>query len=133
MRAHYSFDGHDAGFHRKLGEAGLLFPAWPRHMGGRDAGVYAVHAALQVPELSLPQVSALPIGLMEFLLAEVNRISGLAVAPAALEEAAEQPIARAAHVLAREFGWTPQQIGELTLGQILLHLQMLREEGGRHG
>ena len=70
---------------------------------------------------------------MEFLLAEVNRISGLAVAPAALEEAAEQPIARAAHVLAREFGWTPQQIGELTLGQILLHLQMLREEGGRHG
>lgn len=97
------------------------------------AGALMVHAALQVPELSLPQVSALPIGLMEFLLAEVNRISGLAVAPAALEEAAEQPIARAAHVLAREFGWTPQQIGELTLGQILLHLQMLREEGGRHG
>ena len=30
--------------------------------------------------------------------------------------------------LARAFGWTPQQIGELTLGQILLHLQMLREE-----
>lgn len=97
------------------------------------AGALMVHAALQVPALSLPQVSALPIGLMEFLLAEVNRISGLAVAPAALEEAAEQPIARAAHVLAREFGWTPQQIGELTLGQILLHLQMLREEGGRHG
>ena len=97
------------------------------------AGALMVHAALQTPELSLPQVSALPIGLMEFLLAEVNRVSGLAVAPAALEEAAEQPIARAAHVLAREFGWTPQQIGELTLGQILLHLQMLREEGGRHG
>ena len=97
------------------------------------AGALMVHAALQVPELSLPQVSALPIGLMEFLLAEVNRVSGLAVAPAALEEAAEQPIARAAHLLAREFGWTPQQIGELTLGQILLHLQMLREEGGRHG
>jgi len=47
-RAHYSFDGHDAGFHRKLGEAGLLYPAWPRHMGGRAASVYAVQAALQV-------------------------------------------------------------------------------------
>jgi alkylation response protein AidB-like acyl-CoA dehydrogenase len=47
-RAHYSFDGHDAGFHRKLGEAGLLFPAWPTHMGGRAASVYAVQAALQV-------------------------------------------------------------------------------------
>jgi alkylation response protein AidB-like acyl-CoA dehydrogenase len=47
-KAHYSFDGHDAVFHRKLGEAGLLFPAWPRHMGGRAASVYAVQAALQV-------------------------------------------------------------------------------------
>ena len=92
------------------------------------AGALMVHAALQTPALTLPQISALPLGLMQFLLAEVNRISGLAVAPAALEDAAEQPIARAAHVLARAFGWTPQQIGELTLGQILLHLQMLREE-----
>lgn len=97
------------------------------------AGALMVHAALQAPQLSLPQVSALPLGLMEFLLAEVNRVSGLAVAPAALADAAEQPIARAAHVLAREFGWTPQQIGELTLGQILLHLQMLREEREGHG
>jgi hypothetical protein len=97
------------------------------------AGALMVHAALHTPELSLPQVSALPIGLMEFLLGEVNRVSGLAIAPVALEEAAEQPIARAAHVLAREFGWTPQQIGELTLGQILLHLQMLRAEGDHHG
>jgi len=97
------------------------------------AGALMVHTALQSPQLSLPQISALPLGLMEFLLAEVNRVSGLAVAPEALAEAAEQPIARAAHVLAREFGWTPQQIGELTLGQILLHLQMLREEREGHG
>src|SRR5574337_263395 len=93
------------------------------------AGALMVHTALEEPALSLAQVNALPIGLMEFLLAEVNRVSGLAVAPPSLEQAAEQPIARAAHVLARQFGWTPQQIGELTLGQILLHLQMLRDEG----
>jgi hypothetical protein len=92
-------------------------------------GALMVHTAVEEPKLSLAQVNALPIGLMEFLLAEVNRVSGLAVAPASLEAAAEQPIARAAHVLARHFGWTPQQIGELTLGQILLHLQMLRDEG----
>jgi len=47
-KAHYSFDGHDAGFHKKLGAAGLLFPAWPHPMGGRAASVYAVQAALQV-------------------------------------------------------------------------------------
>ena len=89
-----------------------------------------VKTSLEEPRLTLPQVNALPIGLMEFLLAEVNRVSGLAIEPEALDVAAEQPIARAAHVLAQRFGWTPQQIGELTLGQILLHLQMLREEVG---
>jgi alkylation response protein AidB-like acyl-CoA dehydrogenase len=47
-RAHYSFSGHDAGIHRKLAQAGLLFPAWPTEMGGRDASAYAVQAALQV-------------------------------------------------------------------------------------
>jgi hypothetical protein len=86
-----------------------------------------VKAALEQPALSFAQVHAMPIGLLEFLLAEVNRISGLTVSTDAIEDAAEQPLARAAHVLARRFGWTPQQVGELTLGQILLHLQMLRE------
>lgn len=91
-----------------------------------------VKSAVEQPALTLAQINAMPIGLLEFLLGEVNRISGLAVAPGALERAAEHPIARAAGVLARRFGWTPAQIGELTLGQILLHLQMLGdEEAGR--
>ena len=93
-------------------------------------GALMVHTALVEPALTLSQVSGLPAGLMEFLLGEVNRVSGLAVEPASLDAAAEAPIARAAHVLARRFGWTPEQIGALTLGQILLHLQMLRKEGG---
>jgi hypothetical protein len=88
-----------------------------------------VKSAVEQPVLTLAQINAMPVGLLEFLLAEVNRISGLAVAPGSLEHAAEHPIARAAGVLARRFGWTPAQIGELTLGQILLHLQMLGDEG----
>jgi len=99
----------------------------------RDSGslvaALMVKTAVEQPVLSLQQVNSMPVGLLEFLLGEVNRVSGLAVAPGSLEKAAEQPIARAAHVLARRFGWTPQQIGELTLGQILLHLQMLGGEG----
>jgi len=47
-RAHYSFAGHDPGLHRKLARAGLLFPAWPERMGGRQASAYAVQAVLQV-------------------------------------------------------------------------------------
>ncbi len=88
-----------------------------------------VRTAVEQPRLTMAQINAMPIGLLEFLLAEVNRVSGLAMPADGLEAAAAAPIARAAHLLARQFGWTPQQIGELTLGQILLHLQLLRDEG----
>jgi len=47
-KAHHSFEGHDAGFHKKLAQAGLLFPAWPKHLGGRAANAYSVQAAYQV-------------------------------------------------------------------------------------
>jgi hypothetical protein len=88
-----------------------------------------VRTAVEQPRLTMAQINAMPIGLLDFLLAEVNRVSGLAMPADGLEAAAAAPIARAAHLLARQFGWTPQQIGELTLGQILLHLQLLRDEG----
>jgi alkylation response protein AidB-like acyl-CoA dehydrogenase len=49
-KAHYSFDGHDAGIHRKLAQAGLLFPSWPKEWGGRAAPPYAVNAWYQALE-----------------------------------------------------------------------------------
>jgi 3-oxochol-4-en-24-oyl-CoA dehydrogenase len=49
-KAHYSFDGHDAGVHRKLAEAGLLFPSWPKEAGGRAAPPYAMNALHQAWE-----------------------------------------------------------------------------------
>ncbi len=47
-KAHYSFSGHDPGFHRKMADAGILFPSWPKHMGGRGASPYAMQAAYKV-------------------------------------------------------------------------------------
>jgi len=49
-KAHYSFDGFDAGFHKKMAEAKLLFPAWPPEFGGRNAPAYAMNAVMQVYE-----------------------------------------------------------------------------------
>jgi 3-oxochol-4-en-24-oyl-CoA dehydrogenase len=49
-KAHYSFDGHDPGVHRKLAAARLLFPAWPAEWGGRGAKPYALNAASHVWE-----------------------------------------------------------------------------------
>ncbi len=49
-RAHYSWDGYDSGLQRKLAEAKLLFPSWPREWGGHNASPYAVNAVREVWE-----------------------------------------------------------------------------------
>lgn len=49
-KAHYSYAGHDPGVYRKLAEAGLLFPDWPRRIGGREVSTYAMKASLKVWE-----------------------------------------------------------------------------------
>ncbi len=47
-KAHYSWEGHDPGIHRKLAQARLLFLGWPEELGGREAPAYARHAAYHV-------------------------------------------------------------------------------------
>lgn len=87
-----------------------------------------VQRALVEPALSVAEVARMPVGLVEFLLDQVNRLSGIATPAEEIEEAATAPLARAAHLLAQEFGWTPQQVSDMTLGQILLHLGMLDDD-----
>ena len=89
-----------------------------------------VQRALVAPEMSVGAVMRLHVGLMQFLLRQVNRISGIEASSDILSDTLEAPLAKAAYVLAKEFGWTPSQFNELTLGQILLHLQKLREDKG---
>jgi hypothetical protein len=86
-----------------------------------------VQRALVEPEMSVAQVSAMHVGLVQYLLEHVNRISGISATSEQLSRAVDAPLAKAAFVLAREFGWTPQQVNDLTLGQVLLNLQMLKE------
>jgi hypothetical protein len=87
--------------------------------------VLMVQRALVHPAVSIEQVSRMHAGLVEFLLSEVNRISGLQMSADEVEATVRAPLARAAFVLAREFGWTPEQCSALTIGQILLYLEML--------
>ena len=93
--------------------------------GPHLSAVLMVHQGLVAPKLSLDQVQGLPAGLLSFLLAQVNRISGLQAGRDELEQAVSAPLARACFVLAREFGWTPEQCAELSVGQVLLYLEML--------
>jgi hypothetical protein len=88
-------------------------------------GVLMVQRALVEPAITVQQAAAMHVGLLQFLLAEVNRISAILVTDDDVAAAAAAPLSRAAFVLARAYGWTPAEVSELTLGQVLLHLEML--------
>jgi hypothetical protein len=94
-----------------------------------DAGLSSalmIQMGMVEPSLSAAQVAALPAGLARFLVDEINRISGLTTSTDELVEHVQSPLARACFILSREFGWTPEEISGLTIGQILLYLQMSR-------
>lgn len=86
-----------------------------------------VQQALVEPALTIAQVATLPAGLVQFLLHHVNRLSGITTSQEQLTQALDAPLTKAAFILAKEFGWTPQEVNNLTLGQVLLQLQMLQQ------
>ena len=90
--------------------------------------VLMVQQALVAPKLSVDQVASLPAGLVQHLMERVNAISGLALGEDDLERAIKAPMAKACFVLSREFGWTPAECSELTVGQVLLYLEMLARD-----
>jgi hypothetical protein len=99
------------------------------HRAARDdetlTSVLMVQQALVDPALTVDEANRLHCGLVEFLLGEVNRISGLRLGGDELEEAVRAPVARACFELARQFGWTPDECASLTVGQILTYLELL--------
>lgn len=83
------------------------------------------------PELRVEQIAKMPAGLARFLVDRINAISGIDTPRNALEELVQAPLAKACFVLAKEFGWTPEQVSGMTIGQILLYLEMMN--GGETG
>lgn len=95
--------------------------------GGEDQTLSAglmIQQALVEPALNLDQVTQLPAGLARFLIERINAISGIDTPRNALAELVQAPLARACFVLAKEFGWTPEEVSGMTIGQILLYLEM---------
>ena len=68
----------------------------------------------------------MPVGLLQFLLREVNELSGISASEEEVARAIEDPLAQAAFRLSRAFGWTPEEIGRLTMGEVRTHLQLLK-------
>jgi hypothetical protein len=88
-----------------------------------------IQQALVEPSLKFEQVAQLPAGLARFLVEQINEISGINTPRDALAELVQAPLARACFVLAKEFGWTPEEVSGMTIGQILLYLEMAHGNG----
>lgn len=87
-----------------------------------------IQQALVEPELRVEQIAKMPAGLARFLVDRINAISGIDTPRNALEELVQAPLAKACFALAKEFGWTPEQVSGMTIGQILLYLEMMGGE-----
>lgn len=95
--------------------------------------ILMVKQALVKPALEMDQIGALPAGMLKFLVDKISEASGLTLGREALQEAVQAPMARACFILAKEFGWTPQQVSEMSIGQVMLYLEMgaqQKQQGG---
>jgi hypothetical protein len=87
-----------------------------------------IQQAVVEPALRAEQIANMPAGLARFLVDRINAISGIDTPRNALEELVQAPLARACFVLAKEFGWTPEEVSGMTIGQILLYLELTHRE-----
>ena len=88
-----------------------------------------IQQALVEPSLGLEEINRLPAGLARYLVDKINALSGIDLPKSALEELVQAPLAKACFVLAKEFGWTPEEVSGMTIGQILLFIEMSEREG----
>lgn len=90
-----------------------------------DAGLIPllmIKEAVMEPALTLDQIRQMHVGLVYYLVGQINRLSGLDADGATLDEAVDSPLGRTHILLARHFGWTPEQVSQLTPGQVAVYL-----------
>ncbi len=89
--------------------------------------VLMIQRAVVEPALKQSQVAEMHSGLVAFLVERINRISGLSTTEDEVQAMVDSPIVQAFFVLAKEFNWTPQQVREMTVGQVLGYLELLNQ------
>lgn len=89
--------------------------------------VLMIQRSILEPPLKQNEVAELHSGLVRYLVDCINRISGLATGQEQIQQYIESPLVQAFFVLAKEFHWTPEQVKEMTVGQILGYLEMLNQ------
>lgn len=91
--------------------------------------ILMVQRAVIEPALKERDVSQMHGGLVQFLVERINRVSGLTAGDDELRAIADSPLVQAFVVMAKEFGWTPDQVKALTMAQVLGYLEVLGRRG----
>lgn len=81
-----------------------------------------IKEALVEPALGLDAIRRLHVGLVHHLVSRINEISGLTADGEPVDDVLGTPAARTHVLLARHFGWTPEQVAQLTPGQVGVYL-----------
>jgi len=81
-----------------------------------------IKEALVEPTLTLDRIRDMHIGLVHFLVGRINVISGLTADGEIIDDATRAPVGSMHLLLARHFGWTPEQVAQLTPGQVAVYL-----------
>ena len=80
------------------------------------APLLMIKEAMLEPTLSLDHIRQMHVGLVYYLVSQINRISGLDGARWCT------PLGGMHILLAKHFGWTPEQVSQLTPGQVAVYL-----------
>lgn len=86
------------------------------------APLLMIKEAMVDPALSIEQVRQMHVGLVHFFLGEINQVSGLGPDGEVYDQALQSPNTKAQVLLARHFGWTPEQVAQLTPAQVMVYL-----------
>jgi hypothetical protein len=91
------------------------------------------------PAVSLEQARQMHVGLVQFLVEQINVVSGLGPDGSSYDGVLQSPVGRTHLLLAKHFGWTPEQVAQLTPAQVMVYLagveKLMAFEGERerHG
>ena len=81
-----------------------------------------VNQSLIDPKVTVEQVRHMHVGLVQFLVEKINLISGLTAQGGTVSSSLDSSFTKAHILLAKHFGWTPQQVSQLTPGQVAVYL-----------
>ena len=81
-----------------------------------------IKEAVVDPALTIDQIRQFHVGLVHFLVAQINHVSGLNADGQTYDQAVDSPATKAHLMLARHFGWTPEQVAQLTPAQVMVYI-----------